>query len=147
MKCFLILYLILPLVLTSKLVELQVKTRDIADAGMNYRNGSLGFTFCDFNNPNYCCTITQIHSSLDIFQPGHLDDFTEELYDCYGMEINENEFWYLPITHWGSDAWFGQYARILLDSGIYFHCPISEWMEYDFESKNIHCTIGIPDSD
>ena len=56
MKCFLILYLILPLVLTSKLVELQVKTRDVADAGMN---GFLDVTFCTANK-DWCCTVSDI---------------------------------------------------------------------------------------
>ena len=140
MKCFLILFLIFPLVLTSKLVELQIKTRDVADAGMN---GFLSFNICTANE-NICCTIIDIDSSLDNFEPGHLDDFTaEQLPGCYGMEISENENFRLIVFHRGSDAWFGQYIRLLLDSGIYFQCPVTDWMDDD-ESKIIDCTIGIP---
>ena len=140
MKSVFIIFLILPLAIASKLTELQIKTRNVADAGMN---GFLSLNICTANE-NICCTIIDIDSSLDDFEPGHLDDYTgEQLVECAGFEISENDTFRVTIFHRGADAWFGQYVRLLMDSGIYFQCPITFWMDDD-EIKNIDCVIGIP---
>ena len=140
MKGVFLIFLILPLAIASKLTELQIKTRNVADAGMN---GFLSLNICTANE-NICCTIIDIDSNLDDFEPGHLDDYTgEQLVECAGFEVSENDTFLVTIFHRGADAWFGQYVRLLMDSGIYFQCPITSWMDED-EIKNIDCVIGIP---
>ena len=54
-------------------------------------NGFLSLNVCTAID-NVCCTIIDIDSSLDNFEPGHLDDFTDEqLVECEGFEVSEND--------------------------------------------------------
>ena len=140
MKVFIIYILILPFATPMKLTELQIKTRNVADAGMN---GFLSVNICT-TNENKCCTILDIDSFLDNFEPGHLDDYSgEQLVECAGFEMSENDNFRVTIFHRGDDAWFGQYIRIFMDSGTYFQCPVTAWMDDD-SIETVDCTLGIP---
>ena len=123
---------------TSKMRELQIKTRHIHNAG---QNGHLSLHVCNSDESN-CCIILDIDNYLDNFEPGHLDGYTgAELGECAGFEISESDTFRVTLLHEGHDGWFGQYIRILMESGTYFECPITTWIDND-DIKTIDCSKG-----
>ena len=109
-------------------------------------SGHLSFTLC-FGKK--CCAINNADNWLINWQWDHLDEFhSEDLQECEGFEVEyteEDGFPYhgqVTVFHSGRDGWLGMYVRVLTDTGVYWQCPISEFIDED-EIKVLDCKIGV----
>jgi hypothetical protein len=109
-------------------------------------SGHLSFTLC-FGKK--CCAINNADNWLINWQWDHLDEFhNEDLQECEGFEVEyteEDGFPYhgqVTVFHSGRDGWLGMYVRVLTDTGVYWQCPISEFVDEN-EIKVLDCKIGV----
>ena len=109
-------------------------------------SGHLSFTLC-FGKK--CCAINNADNWLINWQWDHLDEFhSEDLQECEGFEVEyteEDGFPYhgqVTMFHSGRDGWLGMYVRVLTDTGVYWQCPISEFIDEN-EIKVLDCKIGV----
>merc|ERR1711915_738116 len=125
--------LLLSLSSGNKILEIQVKTSTDTDAGMN---GGLMAEICD--SQLNCCTTGELDSPRDDFNKGFVDVFYgSDIGLCDHFEVLSDSFLVI-LTHNGSDAWKGEYVRIILDGGIYRSCPMDTFLD-DFQTVTLNC--------
>ena len=128
---------ILQTAFAAKLVELQLKTLDVDDAGMD--DSELSIDICSKSN---CCAFDILDYPYNQFERGLIEGFTlGQLQECQNFEVSDVGLDVLKLDHSGSDGWRGEYVRLLLDSGLYYHCPINAWLD-DTSHLYLECTIG-----
>ena len=139
MKQFCLILALAPIfVFSSKLVELQLKTQNAPNAGMDLE-GNLGFDICA---ASHCCYLYLMDYPYNQYVKGRIEGFTEgQLQECQHFPIPDGNVTELKITHSGVDAWLGEYIRLLMDTGIYYHCPINDWLD-NAEHMYLDCKIG-----
>ena len=142
MKTFWLIVWILPLVLASKstpkLLELQLKTQDVYDAGMDLE-GNLAFDIC---SGGQCCYMFTIDLPYNQFRRGLIEGFTgRQLEECENFGILNGTVTQMKVTHSGPDGWLGEYIRLLLDNGVYFQCDINDWLD-DGDHVYLECRSG-----
>ena len=101
-------------------------------------NGELAFEICSKAN---CWNFTVIDYPYDQFERGLMEGFqSDQLQDCELFEVYDAEL-SLKLNHIGTDGWRGEYVRLLMDSGLYYHCPINVWLDNE-EHVYLECTTG-----
>merc|ERR1719250_145503 len=110
---------IMPGTMGGKILEIQSKTSADHNAGMN---GGLAVEICGSNF--YCCNA------------GALD--SDRIRECDGAELIDGSA-IMVVSHAGSDAWPGEWIRIILDNGAYLHCPIGEFLD-DLQTATLQCS-------
>ena len=137
MKTLVFILWVLHTAFAAKLVELQLKTLDVDDAGMS----TLGISI-DICSKANCCAFDILDYPYDQFERGLIEGFTlGQLQECQNLEVSDVGLDVLKLDHTGSDGWRGEYVRLLLDSGLYYHCPINAWLD-DTSHLYLECTIG-----
>merc|ERR1719317_582903 len=125
---------IMPGTMGGKILEIQSKTSADHNAGMN---GGLAGEICGSNF--YCCNAGALDSDRDDFNKGHVDVFFgDRIRECDGAELIDDSA-IMVVSHAGSDAWLGEWIRIILDNGAYLHCPIGEFLD-DLQTATLQCS-------
>ena len=121
---------------TGNITEIQIKTADQLFAGMDY--GHLDLIVC---GQSECCLTERLESGDESFQRGQLDSFIgEDLQRCQNFGLPKNYINDILIAHRGIDNWRGEYLFVLLDSGVFYHCDIPDWLTSDGEI-NLDCSV------
>ena len=135
-----VLAIILPLIQCGKLVELQLKTQDVEFANMD-TEGYLEKEVCT-GGGSACCYMQDIDLGYNQYERGMLEGFTgQQLGECDGLVIEDGDTVTVRLIHFGVDAWLGAYIRLLLDNGIYYQCPITNWLD-DTDFVILECKVG-----
>merc|ERR1711915_1139099 len=91
---------------SRKNLEIQAKTADKPNAGMD---GDLTVEICDGNLS--CCNAGRLSSSRNDFIKGFVDVFYgEAIGECDAVELGDGQI-VIIVTHNGIDAWFGDWIR------------------------------------
>ena len=123
---------------SPKLLELQLKTQDVYNAGMDLE-GNLSFDIC---SGDQCCYMYTTDLPYDQFRRGLIEGFTgRQLEECENFSILNDTVTEMKVTHSGPDGWLGEYIRLLLDNGTYFQCNINDWMD-DGDHVYLECLSG-----
>ena len=64
--------------------------------------------------------------------------FGSTLGECEGAELGEVTSALMVLTHSGSDAWRGDWVRIVLDGGRYLQCPLDAELD-NLETVTLRC--------
>ena len=124
---------------SPKLLELQLKTQDVYNAGMDLE-GNLSFDIC---SGGQCCFMYTTDLPYDQFRRGLIEGFTgRQLEECENFSIMYGTVTEMKVTHSGPDGWLGEYIRLLLENGTYFQCNINDWMD-DGDHVYLECLSGI----
>ena len=116
----------------GKIVEIQTKTSGEIFADISSEAAAhLDLVICGTTD---CCLIDTLSNGNINFMLGAIDDFFgPDLQGCENFEMPNNELKLLKISHRGYDAWLGEFINVSLDSGVYFHCEITQWLDNDEE--------------
>ena len=127
--------------LSGNIVEIQVKTSNEFYADMTF--GHLDLVICDvtLDGSATCCIIDNLDSKNDDFQLGSLDSFRDDdLQGCQNFNLPNNGVNSLLSAHRGVDGWLGEFVIVMLDSGVFYQCPIPGWL-YNDEEYSLECTV------
>lgn len=134
-----VLFFLFPLIISlhgRKILEVQVKTSSDNDAGMD-SSGHVSAEVCD-SNLN-CCNTGELDTSRNDFNKGYTDVFSGgQIGECNEFEIAESGAALMIVSHTGSDAWKGDWIRLILEAGTYLDCPSGIEMD-NFESVTLQC--------
>jgi hypothetical protein len=122
--------LVLMVVVTTfagKLVEMQVKTNAEPHSEMGV-NGHLDVVICSAKD---CCLIERLNNDENNFSVGKVDNFEGPwLQGCEDFELDDNKVERFILAHRGTDAWLGDYFRILLtDPNGFVNCVVPGIMD------------------
>ena len=128
---------IVPAIQCGTILEFQFKTQDVHDAGMD--SGGINFEICSGSE---CCFIQNTDYPYDQWARGVIEGFTgSQLQECSEFKIPDNGTAEVKLFHFGDDGWRGAYVRLLLDSGVYYQCPINDFLDNN-DHMYLQCKIG-----
>ena len=92
-----------------------------------------------------CCEIDSLDSYGNNFEQGDLDWFVKSnLKNCENFQVPKggSSRMSVTVTLSGGDAWYGEFIRVLLHTGVFYQCPVTSWIEA--ETRRFECYVGQP---
>jgi len=119
----------------ARIKEIQCKTADEAYAGMDGGSKIL------INIWDICSTGFNLDSVHNDFMRGGIDSFYgAQIGGCDGAELDNDDTaaTRMAVHHSGSDAWKGDWVRIIMEGGVYRQCALGKEID-DGQAELIYC--------
>merc|ERR1719347_1936090 len=71
-----------------------------------------------------CCKTGSLDNKHDNLMRGAQDIFAHDMDQCSSTILDPEHQLTLTIKHTGEDGWTGEWVRVMLDNGMYKHCPM-----------------------
>merc|ERR1712098_480588 len=104
----------------AKGTQIITKTSNLVEAECD--DCAISAEICD--SIGNCCKTGSLDNEHDNLMRGAQDIFARDMDQCSSTILDPEHQLTLTIKHTGEDGWTGEWVRVMLDNGMYKHCPM-----------------------